>query len=47
MDIAESVITMDALHTQRETARHLREHDAHYVFTVKANQPALLTACHQ
>ncbi|MBS2967165.1 ISAs1 family transposase, partial [Actinocrinis puniceicyclus] len=42
-----SVITMDALHTQRETARHLREHDAHYVFTVKANQPALLTACHQ
>ncbi|MGH2903177.1 MAG: ISAs1 family transposase, partial [Solirubrobacteraceae bacterium] len=47
MDIAGSVITMDALHTQRETARQLREHDAHYVLTVKANQPALLGACHR
>ena len=47
MDIAGSVIRMDALHTQRETARYLREHDAHYVFTVKANQLALLAACHR
>lgn len=47
MDITGCVITMDALHTQRETARHLLEHRAHYVFTVKANQPGLLEACHR
>lgn len=47
MDITECVITMDALHTQRDTARRVLERGAHYVFTVKANQPGLLAACHR
>lgn len=43
LDLAGVVVTLDALHTQRETARFLREdHDAHYFMIVKANQPALL-----
>lgn len=37
------MITADALLTQREFARHLVEDkQAHYHFTVKANQPTLL-----
>jgi hypothetical protein len=36
------VVTADALHTQRETARFLVEDkQAHYFFTVKENQPTL------
>lgn len=36
------VVTADALHTQRETARFLVEDkQAHYLFTVKENQPTL------
>ena len=36
------VITADALHTQRETARFLvEEKGAHYLFTVKDNQKTL------
>jgi hypothetical protein len=36
------VVTADALHTQRETARFLVEDKhAHYLFTVKENQPTL------
>jgi len=43
LDIKGGVVTADALHTQRETARYLVEDkDAHYVFTVKDNQPTLL-----
>jgi len=46
LDLAGLVVTADALHTQRETARHLvAERHAHYVLTVKANQPTLLAAC--
>jgi predicted transposase YbfD/YdcC len=46
LDLAGVVITADALHTQRETARHLvADRQAHYVLTVKANQPTLLAAC--
>jgi hypothetical protein len=42
LDLAGRVVTADALHTQRETARFLvEEKQAHYLFTVKANQPAL------
>jgi predicted transposase YbfD/YdcC len=41
-DVAGSVFTMDALHTQRETARYLVEDRcAHYLVTVKNNQPTL------
>jgi predicted transposase YbfD/YdcC len=43
-DLAGAVITADALHTQRETARCLVEdHHGHYVLIVKANQPTLHT----
>jgi hypothetical protein len=43
LDIKGGVVTADALHTQRDTARYLVEDkEAHYVFTVKDNQPTLL-----
>jgi len=46
LDLAGVVVSADALHTQRETARHLVcDRGAHYVLTVKGNQPSLLTAC--
>lgn len=42
LDLAGRVVTADALHTQRETARFLVEDKhAHYLFTVKENQPTL------
>jgi len=42
LDINGSVITLDALHTQKDTARYLvEEKKADYIFTVKDNQPAL------
>jgi predicted transposase YbfD/YdcC len=45
VDLAGMVITADALHTVRETARHLVEDvSAHYVLIVKNNQPTLLAA---
>ncbi len=45
LDIQERVITADALHTQRETARFLvEEKGAHYLFTVKENQKTLAEA---
>ena len=43
LDLAGMVITLDALHTQRETARLIREvKGGHYLMIVKANQPTLL-----
>ncbi len=43
MDIAGKTITADALLTQRKLARYLVEQRAaHYLFTVKDNQPTLL-----
>lgn len=42
LDIAGAVVTADAMHTQKETARHLVEDKkADYVFTVKDNQPTM------
>lgn len=42
LDLRGGVVTADALHTQRETARYIvEEKDAHYAFTVKDNQPTL------
>ena len=35
------IITGDAIFTQREICRHIRDGDGHYLFTVKDNQPAL------
>lgn len=41
LDITGAVITADALHTQRETAQYIIGRDAHYILTVKNNQPKL------
>lgn len=42
LDITNKVITLDALHTQRKTAKYLvEEKQASYLFTVKGNQPTL------
>ena len=41
LDLAEVVITADALHTQRAHAEYLHGRQADYVLIVKANQPSL------
>jgi predicted transposase YbfD/YdcC len=41
IDITGVVITADALHTQREHAEYLTGRGAHYLLTVKGNQPKL------
>ena len=42
LDITGAIVTVDALHTQTETARHLVEDKhAHYVMEGKMNQPTL------
>lgn len=41
-DLSGVVVTADALHTQTGHARYLFGRGAHYIFTVKANQPSLL-----
>jgi len=40
-DLAGTVVTSDALHTQREHARYLLGRDAHYIVIVKRNQKSL------
>ena len=40
-DLAGTVITADALHTQRDHVEHLHSRGAHWVLTVKGNQPTL------
>jgi predicted transposase YbfD/YdcC len=46
LDLVEVVVTADALHTHADAAEHLvTTHRAHYLFTVKANQPTLLDRC--
>ena len=41
LGIQDAVITADPLHAQREHARYLARRGAHYVITVKRNQPGL------
>jgi len=41
LDIAGAVITADALHTQHRHAEYLHHRGAHYLLTVKGNQPGL------
>ena len=41
LDLAEVVVTADALHTQRDHVAYLHQRGAHWVFTVKGNQPRL------
>ncbi|WP_406068496.1 ISAs1 family transposase [Micromonospora sp. NBC_01638] len=40
-DLRDTVITADALHCQREHVAYLAERGAHWILTVKANQPSL------
>jgi predicted transposase YbfD/YdcC len=44
LNIAGVVVTADALHTQRATARYLHQRGAEFVFCVKENQPKLFAA---
>ena len=43
LDIADAVITADALHAQREHAIYLARRGAYYLLVVKRNQPSLHT----
>jgi predicted transposase YbfD/YdcC len=45
MDIKDAVITVDAMHTQHDTAKAIIEAGGDYVFTLKKNQPKLHAAC--
>lgn len=47
MDLKGVVVTADALHTQTGHAHYLAQRGAHYVFTVKGNQPTLLEQLEQ
>jgi predicted transposase YbfD/YdcC len=44
-DLTGAVVTVDAMHTQTDTARLIAERGGDYVFTVKGNQPSLYAAC--
>ncbi|MGH3934173.1 MAG: ISAs1 family transposase [Pseudonocardiaceae bacterium] len=44
VDLTQTVITADALHTQRAHAEYLHQRGAGFVFTVKDNQPGLFDA---
>jgi predicted transposase YbfD/YdcC len=41
IDLTDVIITADALHTQNRHADYLHRRGAHYLFTVKRNQPSL------
>jgi predicted transposase YbfD/YdcC len=48
LDLIGQLVTLDALHTQAEIARHLVEDKhAHYLMIIKGNQPSLLAATAQ
>jgi predicted transposase YbfD/YdcC len=44
-DLTDATVTVDAMHTQTDTARFIIEAGGDYVFTVKRNQPTLYEAC--
>jgi Transposase DDE domain len=45
LDLTGTVLTLDALHTQSETARRITEAEhGHYLMIIKGNQPSLLDA---
>ncbi|MGH3782540.1 MAG: ISAs1 family transposase [Pseudonocardiaceae bacterium] len=44
VDLAQTMITADALHTQRAHAQYLHQRGAGFVLTAKQNQPALFAA---
>jgi predicted transposase YbfD/YdcC len=41
IDLTEALITADAMHAQPDHADYLHNHSAHYILTVKPNQPSL------
>jgi len=41
LDLDGAVVTADAMHCQKDTARHIRQGGGDYLLQVKANQPAL------
>jgi predicted transposase YbfD/YdcC len=44
-DLAGTVVTVDAMHTQHDTAAAIIDAGGDYVFTAKNNQPTLYAAC--
>ena len=44
-DLTDVVVTVDAMHTQTDTAAQITDAGGDYVFTVKANQPQLHKGC--
>jgi predicted transposase YbfD/YdcC len=44
LDLAGMVVTLDALHAQRDAARLITQAGGHYLMIVKGNQPSLLEA---
>ena len=44
-DLTGVVVTVDAMHTQHDTAQLITAAGGDYVFTVKSNQPTLYAAC--
>jgi predicted transposase YbfD/YdcC len=46
-DLSGAVVTVDAMHTQTDTAQLIVEAGGEYVFTVKGNQPNLHALCKQ
>lgn len=44
-DLTDVVVTVDAMHTQTDTAEQITTGGGDYVFTVKGNQPTLFAAC--
>jgi predicted transposase YbfD/YdcC len=44
-DLAGVIVTVDAMHTQTDTAEQITTAGGDYVFTVKGNQPKLFRAC--
>lgn len=41
LPLEDAIVTGDAIFTQREICRHIRDRNGHYLFVVKDNQPAL------
>lgn len=41
LELTGAIVTLDALHCQKKTARHIRDKNADYILTVKRNQPTL------
>jgi predicted transposase YbfD/YdcC len=44
-DLTNVIVTVDAMHTQTDTAEQITTAGGDYVFTVKGNQPKLFRAC--